>query len=169
MTRKLIFTLTFMAVVLMGCSGGSSGDRINATTLPPLRFEPIEALTIAGVCEDSRALEQWLQVIDTHLLIYVDVINEAEDKSLFDLREDIVYLSDLRDFAVAQAAPDCAAETQRAVVDAMTITLRAFEDYVNGEDVDVTIAVQTSRDAFADVRLKVDALIEQLEVQIQSQ
>ena len=157
--------LLSLLLILAGCGIGDDTRNVNVTALPTLHFDPVETLVVAESCDNTQALEAWLQVIDTHLLSYNDMLDTALDSTVFDMREDVMYMADLRAYAAGIPAPDCAADTQRNVIAAMTTTINLLTDYANGETGELVPLVEQSRQALGNVRPEVDALIERLDAQ----
>jgi len=162
--RLVLFLL--LPGILTACA---LGDVSNATPLPPITLAPPPALNLVGTCDDTKTLENWLQVSTTLRDNFQTQMNAAAAKSKAEMSVDIPGLAALRDSSFEAATPDCAAEAGIKLSDTMSQAVTAFQRYVNGETPDLGNTVVDINGQIDQISVMQNDLIERMNTQFQQQ
>jgi hypothetical protein len=134
----------------------------------PLALSPAPTLVYAGSCDQTPTMEGWLQVVIFQRRDFVGLMSESPGQSRVDLREDVEQMAAYRDRIAQEPVPDCGLDLIPALVAAMDGVLAEFLNYINGEDVDLGVVVESYNDEFAAVDAQLDALLVRLDNQFQT-
>jgi hypothetical protein len=129
MSGLLLVTILAGSLALGAC--GEDRDR----KLPPnvvITLPPEPIATIKPGCETSD-LESWYEVASTLINTFIQESRSAVDLAPADMPAIISRLTDLRDAIATQPTPECAGETQSAILLHSRTMLSAFERYGNGD------------------------------------
>lgn len=129
---KLIFLLPLL---LGACAAGDIP--VSPTAPPPVTLSPPPTLSFAGVCDNTHQLEAWLQTTSLLLADFQSQMNTAAAQNRSEVALSVVNLARLRDSASTAAAPDCAADQQLKISDAMNKAVTVLQTFANGGQADV--------------------------------
>ncbi|MEO8611872.1 MAG: hypothetical protein ABI690_28495 [Chloroflexota bacterium] len=132
MPKRIVVFCIALTCSLSACALGDV--TVNTTPLPPITLPPPPALNLVGSCDDTKALETWLQVSTELRENFQTQMNAAAAKSKNDMYGDIINLSALRDSGFGVATPDCAADAGMKLSDAMNLAVGAFQSFFNSTD-----------------------------------
>lgn len=134
MSRYLCLALVAGVMLLAACT---VDETIQPTLPPPITLAVPPEVTLLGNCEQTSALEQWLQTTSLALSDFITTMNSAAGQERAEMYDEILFLAALRDAAAAAKAPDCALDTQIRMVDGMNTAVTTFQGYFNGDLTDL--------------------------------
>jgi hypothetical protein len=163
--RKLAILL--LPLVLAACAAGD----VPATPspVPPVTIPPPPTLTFGGKCDNTHELESWLQTTSMLLSDFQTQMNQAAAQNRNEASVTVVGLSKLRDSAYEVAAPDCAADLQLKMSDAMNKAVAVLEKFANGGDADVGATVAEVNTEIDTVSAAQKDLMKRMDTQYQNQ
>jgi hypothetical protein len=122
--------IAFLLVLLAACTVDETSQ---STPPPPITLEPPPEITLSGTCDETSALEGWLQTTSFALSSFITTMNTTAGQERAAMYENIQALAALRDSSAAAVVPDCAVGTQLRMVDAMNRAVAAFQSFFNGD------------------------------------
>ena len=167
MPKQIIVFSIALSSLLSACALGDVV--VNTTPLPPITLAPPPALNLVGSCDDTKALETWLQVSTELRENFQTQMNAAAAKNKNDMYADIVNMAALRDSSFGVATPDCAADAGMKLSDAMNQAVTAFQSYFNGDAPDLGNSVVNINNQLDSVQAAQIELIKQMDTQFQQQ
>lgn len=164
--KRWIFCL-LLSAMLTACA---IGDVPAQVTVPPqLTVPAAPSLNFIGSCSNTRELEAWLQVTTRLVTDFQATMNAAAAKTAVLVYEDVVTLIQMRDSAHLAATPDCAADAQLQLTDAMNKAVGAFQAYANGQSSSITTVVTELNTELDEVIATQNSLLAQMNAQILTQ
>lgn len=164
--RNLVFMAVVGLVVLLLSACALSEE--SGPTPVSVTLAPTPPLVFSGTCQDTNELEDWLERSHFSRLGFVEVLDGLSGQDRVDLQDDVNRMIDLRNQLNNFPAPDCAAQAQAILSGAMTITIDAYQTYINGDSVDLSAQVAQARtelERFNTLHLE---LVARFEIQIQT-
>jgi hypothetical protein len=131
-TRLLILILSLILVIVAAaCAIADSPVKQG----PPLTLWPPPTPVFDDdiSCDDTAALESWLQSSTFMKEDFLDLAKATKDKRRGDIHDDVAELAARRDKMSAIAVPDCTTEAHIMIVDAMNKAVTVFLEYNNGD------------------------------------
>jgi len=162
--KPVLFIL--LSSIITACA---LGDVSNATPPPPITLAPPPALNLVGTCDETKTLENWLQVTSELRASFQTQMNATAAKSKAEMYADVLELAALRDSSFEVATPDCAAETGIKLSDAMSQTVTAFQMYVNGDTPDLGNTIADMNGQIDQIAAMQNDLIDRMNTQFQQQ
>ncbi len=160
-----MFILVF-PLVLAACALGEVSD---STPLPSITLAPPPAINLQGSCDDTKNLENWLQVTSQLTASFQTNMNEAATKSRNEVYDDVLDLAALRDSAFAVVTPDCAQEAELTLSDAMGQAVSAFQAFANGDAPDLGTTIVDVNNRLDQVISEQTSLLSRMNSQFQQQ
>jgi hypothetical protein len=153
-------------LMLVACA---LGDVSSATSQPPITLAPPPALVLSGNCDDTKALEFWLQVTSQLVSDFQTQMNAAAAKPKIEMYTDVLNLAAIRDAAFAAPTPDCAQEAELTLSDAMSQAVSRLQAYFNGDVPDLGNIVTDANTKLDTVIAQQTELLNRLNAQFQQQ
>ncbi len=125
--------IPFVCVVPLLLTACALGEGLPPTPITPLTLEPPPALTLAGDCNLSSDLADWLQFSTYYAQEFNDLVSAAASKPAGEMYADVELMGKLRADFSSVPAPDCAEPAHRLIVTTMTRAIDGFQPYINGE------------------------------------
>jgi hypothetical protein len=163
--QPVLSTLIIFSLLILSACQTSDAENFEDG---PLALRPAPTLVYVGSCDQTPTMESWLQVVIFQRRDFVRLMSEAPGQSRLDLREDVEQMAAYRDRIAQEPVPDCGAEVIGALGSAMDGVLAEFVNYINGEDVDLGVVVESYNDDFAAINAQLDALLLRLDNQFQT-
>lgn len=163
---RIVCLCALFAVLAVSCGPGASAP---AVTVPPLTVSPPPTPAFSGTCDTSRDLANWLESSMFYAQEFADLVSQAVGKPVAGMVEDVVYMARMRADFGQVAAPDCAENTQRMILEAMTDAVEGFQAFINGEASQVDGVAADVLRQMDQVSASHDGLMARLETQLQAQ
>lgn len=143
---RLILGCFFCVLGLMAC-GVSDEPELD---LPPLDLPEPATPVFSGSCDDNSILEAWLQTTHFQQRDFVTLMEGSvgEDHDSQVLYQNIEEMGLYRNRISDEPAPDCTESVHIELLRIMQSVLDQFQAYVNGDDIDLVVAVETARIEF---------------------
>lgn len=157
---------TVFALLMLICfaAAGCAVNEEPAIDLPPLTLPPPLEATFSGTCDNAQLLETWLQTASFQYDEFIELLNTASMKSPQDLYADVERIAVLRATISLQAAPDCAAAAHVRLLGAIDAILPTLLSYVNGEEIDISVAAAQIQPTLAQFEAERLTLLDRLEL-----
>ncbi len=178
MRRLLLLIVLLTAACAVGDVGQTPSVPTNVVeaTVPPLPTEPptpqlpltlpaVPAVQYAGLCADTRPLENWLQISTRLVADFQTSLSSAVSLPATVVYDITVNMAAIRDAAAVIQTPDCAAATQIIMLDTFNRAIPPFQAYSNGEPVDLTPVIAEVNSLLEVVKVQQNQLLEQLNAQ----
>jgi hypothetical protein len=121
----------WLILLMMTITGCAINDSASKPAAPPITLPPAPTTVLAGTCDVTPELEDWLQVTVPLREQFQTRLNEAAAKNAVDVHDDTLYLAGLLDAVTRVATPDCGVEVQRVLTSAMSQAVTAMQAYYN--------------------------------------
>lgn len=161
---RLMKLVVILPLLLSACAIGDTGT---PTPVPPVTLAPPPQIAFQGDCNVTHDLEMWLQVSTQLRDQFLTVMNETAAKNKAEMREGVLTMGALRDAMNQVVTPDCAADTEMALSDAINEAVDAFLAYVNGDRPDLGDTVAKVTERIEQITTVQDTLSVRMETQIQ--
>jgi hypothetical protein len=141
----------------------------NATPPPALTLNAPPSLNLSGSCDQTKNLENWLQITTGLVSSFQTKMNEAAGMNRNDAYAPTLELVAMRDSTYVAVTPDCATDLELSLSDAMNRAVLALQEYVNGASKDISSAIAEANTHFDQITASQNALIQRLQTQIRNQ
>lgn len=142
---------------------------VSTTPPPALTLNAPPSLNFSGNCNNSKDLENWLQITTGLVSDFQTTMNEAAGKNRSEAYQPTVALLALRDTAYVVSTPDCATDLELALSDAMNQAVTALQQFVNGTVSDVSSTIADINTRLDQITVSQNELIQRLNTQIANQ
>ncbi len=141
----------------------------SGTPPPPMTLSAPPNLNFTGTCDQTRNLEDWLQVTTQLVSDFQTKMNDTAGKNRGDAYQPTLQLVAMRDSAYGVATPDCAANIEVTLSNTMKQAVDTLQSFVNGSITDISGAIAQANTQFDQITAQQNALIQRLQTQIQNQ
>ncbi len=157
--------LCMLALVACGNSDEPTLD------LPPLTLPPPPTPIFAGTCTDTATLEGWLQTILFQQRDFMELMDgtESNGRASETLYLNVEQMALLRNRISEEPAPDCTENLHREILSIMQEVLDGFQEYVNGDNRNLSSLVENGHSRFNALLPEQTELLNQLDQQFQGQ
>ncbi len=150
-------------VMVVGCS-----PQTERAALPPLTLVPPPTPILAGDCSVNSDLANWLEFSTFYVTEFVEAVTGAAAKNTVEMYEDVILMGQMRADFSSVAAPDCAEEAHRRIVDAMTHAVAGFQAFINQDADSLGTTVADVLSLFDQIVVVQNDLMARLEIQLGS-
>lgn len=126
--------LGLLTSVLAGCALTD----IKNTPVPPVTLKAPPELNFTGSCDNSRDLENWLQITTIILSEFRTKMSDTAVLKREETSPGLQRMVQLRDSVYLAATPDCGHDAQVLLSDALNRAVQAFQSYINGDLNDIS-------------------------------
>jgi hypothetical protein len=165
--RNLAKVVFLLPLVLAACALGDVPA--TPTPLPPITLPPPPTLTFGGNCDNTHELESWLQTTSLLLADFQTQMNQAAAQNRNEAASTVISLSSMRDSAYKAVAPDCAADLQLKMSDAMNKAVTTIQTFANGGQADVGSTVAEVNNELDSISAAQKDLMKRMDDQYQKQ
>lgn len=155
-----------LSILLVACA---LQEPLPATLPPPLTIAPPPALTIAGSCDENRALADWLQFSIDYADQFATLVAETATKAVDKMADDVVLMGRMRDIIAGLPTPECAEPAQRMMMATMARAIGRFLAYINRESDSLGNMVAETLGQLDQIGVIHDDLMVRLETQLEAQ
>jgi hypothetical protein len=167
--RLLAFVRRGIIIVPLLLAACAMTDVSNTTPPPALTLNAPPSLNFSGTCDQTKELEDWLQITTGLVTKFQTKMNEVAGMNRNDAYPPTLELVAMRDSSYSVMTPDCATDLELSLSDAMNRAVLALQEYVNGASSDISSAVAQANTQFDQITASQNELIQRLQTQIQTQ